>query len=140
MMKEARLKNIFYISSALLLFLIVLTGREAGITCDEVLHYNHSVSVYNYFATHGEDQSALNTPISNLKYYGQSYDNLVTILIKWFKIDDVYGFRHLMSSIAGWIVILLTALFAIWMAGYRAGILVLILFAVSPTFIGHSQN
>jgi tetratricopeptide (TPR) repeat protein len=140
MMKEARLKNIFYISSALLLFFIVITSREAGITCDEVLHYKHSVSVYNYFATHGEDQSALNTPDSNLKYYGQSYDNLVTILIKWFKIDDVYRFRHLMSSIAGWIVILLTALFAIWITGYRAGILVLILFAVSPTFIGHSQN
>src|SRR5450759_691870 len=45
-----------------------------------------------------------------------------------------------MSSIAGWIVILLTALFAVWLAGYRAGILSLVLFAVSPGFIGHSQN
>ncbi len=140
MMNETRLKYVFYISSALLLFLMLLTSREAGITCDEVLHYDHSVSVYNYFATHGKDQSALNTPITNLKYYGQSFDNLVTILIKWFHIDDIYGFRHLMSSVAGWIVILLTALFAKWLAGYRAGILVLILFAVSPTFVGHSQN
>ncbi|MCX6326667.1 MAG: tetratricopeptide repeat protein [Bacteroidia bacterium] len=140
MMKVARLKYIFYFSSAILLFLMLLTSRDAGITCDEVLHYNHSVSVYNYFATHGNDQSALNTPITNLKYYGQSYDNLVTILINWFNIDDIYGFRHLMSSVAGWLVILLTALFAVWLAGYRAGILVLILFAVSPTFIGHTQN
>jgi tetratricopeptide (TPR) repeat protein len=114
--------------------------RNAGISCDEVLHYNHSVSVYNYFASHGADQSALNTPVTNLKYYGQSYDDVVTILIKWFKIDDVYGFRHLMSSVAGWLAIFITALFAVWLAGYRAGILVLFLFAVSPTFIGHSQN
>jgi tetratricopeptide (TPR) repeat protein len=140
MMKETRLKYIFYISSVFLLSLMLLTSRNAGITCDDILHYNQSVSVYNYFATHGEDQSALNTPISNLKYYGQSYDNMVTILIKWFKIDDIYGFRHIMSVVAGWIVILLTGLFGVWLTGYRTGILVLILFAVSPTFIGHTQN
>jgi tetratricopeptide (TPR) repeat protein len=140
MMNETRLKYIFYFLSVLLLFLLLLTSREAGITCDEVLHYDHSVTVYNYFASHGADKSALNTPVTNLKYYGQSYDNLVTILIKWLNISDVYGFRHIMSSVAGWAVILLTALFAIWLTGYRAGILVLILFAVSPTFIGHSHN
>jgi hypothetical protein len=98
-MKEARLKYIFYISSALLLILILLGSKEAGITCDDVLHYDHSVSVYNYFATHGEDTSALNTPVTNLKYYGQSYDNLVTIFIKWFNIEDIYGFRHAMSAL-----------------------------------------
>jgi tetratricopeptide (TPR) repeat protein len=119
---------------------MLLSSRRAGISCDEVLHYNHSVSVYNYFATHGADRSALNTPVSNLKYYGQSYDNIVTILIKWFGIDDVYGFRHLMSTLAGWLAIFITALFAVWLTGYRAGIIVLILFAVSPTFIGHSLN
>src|SRR5664280_2266739 len=140
MMKETRLKYIFNFSSALLLILMLLLSKNAGITCDEVLHYNHSVSVYNYFATHGHDRSALNTPVTNLKYYGQSYDNIVTILIKWFNINDVYGFRHIMSSIAGWLAILITALFAVWLADYRAGILVLILFAVSPTFMGHAQN
>jgi tetratricopeptide (TPR) repeat protein len=114
--------------------------RNVGISCDEVLHYNHSVSVYNYFASHGADHSALNTPVTNLKYYGQSYDDIVTFLIKWFNIDDVYGFRHLMSSVAGWLAIFITALFAIWLAGYKAGIMVLILFAVSPTFLGHTQN
>jgi len=139
-MKESNFKYIFYLSSVFLLILMLILSRNAGITCDEVLHYNHSVSVYNYFATHGQDQSALNTPVSNLKYYGQSYDNLVTILIKWLNIKDVYSFRHLMSSIAGWLVIFITALFAIWLLDYKAGIFTLFLFAVSPTFIGHTQN
>jgi len=139
-MNEIRLKYIFNFSSAFLLVLMLLLSKNAGISCDEVLHYNHSVSVYNYFASHGEDHSALNTPVTNLKYYGQSYDNIVTILIKWFNIEDVYSFRHLMSTIAGWLVIFITALFAIWLADYKAGILVLILFAVSPTFLGHAQN
>jgi tetratricopeptide (TPR) repeat protein len=139
-MKESKLRYILYILSLFLLLLMLFTSREAGITCDDVLHYNHSVSVYNYFASHGEDRSALYTPVTNLKYYGQSYDNLVTVLINWFNIDEVYGFRHIMSSVAGWIVILITALFAVWLTGYRSGILVLLLFTVSPTFFGHAQN
>jgi hypothetical protein len=139
-MKWPVLKYLFLVSSGLLLFIMLLTSRDAGITCDEVLHYDHSAAVYNYFATYGEDKSALNTPVTNLKYYGQSYDNIVTILIKWFHIENVYGFRHIMSSIAGWLAIMVTALFAVWLAGYRTGILVIILFAASPTFMGHSQN
>ena len=140
MMKEIRLKYIFNFSCVFLLILMLFLSKNAGITCDEVLHYDHSVAVYNYFATHGEDQSALNTPVTNLRYYGQSYDNIVTILIKWFNIENVYGFRHLMSSLAGWLVIFITALFAVWLADYKAGIFVLLLFAVSPGFIGHTQN
>src|ERR1035437_11175097 len=90
MMSEIRLKYIFNFSSAFLLVLMLLLSKNAGISCDEVLHYKQSVSVYNYFATHGKDLSALNTPVTNLKYYGQSYDNIVTMLMNWFKIDNVY--------------------------------------------------
>jgi tetratricopeptide (TPR) repeat protein len=140
MMKEIRLKYIFNFSSALLLVTMLFLSKNAGISCDEVLHYNHSVSVYKYFASHGEDKSSLDTPVSNLKYYGQSYDNLVTILIRWFNIEDVYNFRHIMSSIAGWLAIYITALFAVWLTDYRGGIIVLVLFALSPTFFGHAQN
>jgi tetratricopeptide (TPR) repeat protein len=139
-MKEQRLKYIFYLLSVILLISMLVTSKNAGISCDEVLHYNHSVSVYNYFASHGADKSALNTPETNLKYYGQSYDNIVTFIAKWFKINDVYAFRHIMSSIAGWLAIMITALFAVWLTDKRAGLIVLVLFAFSPTFMGHSQN
>jgi tetratricopeptide (TPR) repeat protein len=140
MMNEIRVKYIFYFSAAILLILMMFLSRNAGISCDEVLHYDHSVSVYNYYASHGHDMSALNTPVTNLKYYGQSYDNIVTILIRWFGIDDAYGFRHLMSAFAGWVAVFITALFAVWLMDYKTGIIVLILFAVSPTFMGHAQN
>jgi tetratricopeptide (TPR) repeat protein len=78
--------------------------------------------------------------VTHLKYYGQSFDNLVTILIKWLDLDDVYRFRHFMSALMGWLVILMTSLFAIWLMNYRTGIIVLFLFALSPTFMGHAQN
>ncbi len=139
-MKNAGLKNIFFITSAFYLILMIFLSRDAGISCDDTLHYDHSIAVYNYFATHGHDRSALDTPVTNLKYYGQSYDNVVTILIKWFAIEDAYRFRHLMSSLAGWLAVFITALFGVWISGYRTGLLVLFLFAVSPTFTGHSLN
>lgn len=139
-MPEKLKKQLFIVSALILLPLLVITGRKSGISCDEVLHYNHSVAVYNYFATGGADTSALWTPVTNLRHYGQSYDNIVTVLTRWFGIDDIYSFRHIMSSIAGWAVIVVTALFAVWLGGYRMGLIVLFLFAVSPTFIGHSWN
>ncbi|MCX6334489.1 MAG: tetratricopeptide repeat protein [Bacteroidia bacterium] len=140
MMKTAGLKYIFYACSLFLLVLMLASSRNAGISCDEVLHYGQSVAVYDYFATHGKDQSALNTPATHLKYYGQSYDNIVTILTRWFHIEDIYTFRHYMSSLAGWLAVFLTALFAVWLSGYKSGISVLFLFAASPTFMGHAQN
>jgi Tetratricopeptide repeat len=139
-MSEPVLKYLFLTFSGFLLILMIYVSSDAGITCDEVLHYDHSLTVYNYFASHGADKSVLNTPVTQLKYYGQSYDNLVTVIIKWFHIDNVYGFRHIMSPLAGWLAIMATALFAVWLSGYRTGLIVLTLFAVSPTFIGHSEN
>jgi len=139
-MNDKSLKYFFCLLLASLLIIIVLTSRDAGISCDEILHYNHSIAVYNYYESAGHDQAALNTPVSHLKYYGQSFDNLVTIIIKWFNIEDVYGFRHVMSSLAGWLTVLVTAFFAVWLSGYRTGIFVIILFSVTPAFVGHSYN
>lgn len=139
-MDVKRARYIFIFLSAILLAIMIFMSRNSGINCDEVLHYEHSVSVVNFFATHGKDTSCLNTPLNHLRYYGQCYDNLTTVLTRLFGIEDIYGFRHLMSTIAGWLTILVSALFAVWLAGYEAGIIVILLFAVSPTFLGHSQN
>ena len=140
MMVTARLKYIFYACSLLLLLLMLLMSSNAGITCDEVLHYNHSQAVFSFFKTHGADQSALNTPGTHLKYYGQSCDNIVTALSHWMNISDIYSLRHYVSALAGWLAIFISALFAAWLSGYRSGLLVLILFTVSPGFMGHAQN
>ena len=133
-------KRLFDLCAGLLLVFMLLSAKDAGISGDEELHYNQSVKVYDYFASLGQDQSALHTPTTHLKYYGQSFDNLTTIFIKWFNIDDIYLFRHVMNSLAAWVAILLAALLAIWLSGYGAGIITLLLFAASPTFLGHAQN
>lgn len=133
-------RYVFVTIAFLLLVLMILMSRNAGINCDEAVHYDQSVAVWNYFSTHGKDRSALDTPLTHLKYYGQSYDNITTFLIKLLGIEDIYGFRHLMSTLAGWLTILISAMLAVWLSGFEAGIIVLILFALSPTFLGHAQN
>ncbi len=139
-MTNQRLKYFFYIIAGLLLLFMLKGGVDAGISGDEYLHYNQSTFVYDYFASHGKDTTALNTPVTHLKYYGQSFDNLTTILVRWFNIDDLFLFRHLSCSLAGWLTVIVTAFFAVWLAGFGAGIIVILLFALSPTFLGHSQN
>ena len=139
-MTEKNLKLIFMLLAVLLLAVMLLISRDAGISGDEEVHYRHSEMVYKYFSTLGQDKSSLDTPKTHLKYYGQSFDNLVTFLIHGFGIEDIYSFRHLMCSISGWLTIVVTALFAAWFSGYGAAILVLVLFAVSPGFLGHAQN
>ncbi|HAH23980.1 MAG TPA: hypothetical protein DCL77_09530, partial [Prolixibacteraceae bacterium] len=124
----------------IMLAALLMISRDAGISGDEEVHYLHSEMVYNYFSTMGHDQSSIDTPKTHLQYYGQSYDNLTTFLIHWFGIKDIYAFRHLMSSLAGWLTIVVTALFAAYFSGYGASLFVLLLFAVSPTFLGHAQN
>jgi tetratricopeptide (TPR) repeat protein len=139
-MTEKILKLIFIVLAVAMLIAMLLISRDAGISGDEEVHYKHSEMVYNFFKTMGKDQLSQNTPDTHLQFYGQIFDNLTTLLIHAFGIEDIYSFRHLMSSISGWLTILVTALFAAWIAGYGAAILVLLLFASSPVFLGHSQN
>ena len=139
-MKEKYLKILFWILALIMLAALLLISRDAGISGDEEVHYKQSEMVYNYFSSLGHDKSSIDTPKTHLQYYGQTFDNLVTILIHWFGIEDIYGFRHLMSSFSGWLTIVVTALFAAYFSGYGAAVFVLMLFAVSPTFLGHTQN
>ena len=139
-MGEKNLKLIFWVLALVMLVSLILISRDAGISGDEEVHYKQSEMVYNYFSSLGQDKSSLDTPVTHLQYYGQMFDNLVNILIHWFNIEDIYGFRHLMCSVSGWLAIVVTALFAAWFSGYGAAIFVLFLFAVSPVFFGHAQN
>ncbi len=130
----------FFILLVILLAFMIQASRDAGISGDEEVHYRQSEMVYRYFATWGKDKSSLHTPSTHLQYYGQSFDNMVTILVHWFHIDNIYGFRHVMCSLAGWLTVLVTAWLAVSISGYGAGILTVLLFAVSPSFLGHAQN
>ena len=139
-MKERRLKILFYCLAGILLVSMLFISRDAGISGDEEVHNIQANNVYDYFASWGKDQDAINTPGTHLQYYGQTPDNIAVILIRWFGIDDIYGFRHIVSAFFGWLTIFVVALFARWLKDYKAALFALVLFAISPDFMGHSQN
>lgn len=140
-MKDShRIKFLYYFLIVALLVIMILQSLSAGISCDEMLHHNHAVTVVNYFTTGGADTSALNTPVSNLKYYGQSPDNIAAFVARWTNTDNVYLIRHIFSSLLGWMLVVVTSLCAIWLSGYRSAVAVIILFSITPVFMGHSMN
>ncbi len=134
------LKRIFIFLCILPFVLLPLLSIDAGISADEPVHYVQAENVYRYFATHGEDLTAINTPITFLKYYGQSIDNFSYLVNRFLGLDEPYLTRHLINALAGALTVLFTGLLAMELAGYGAGILAIIFLLLSPVFLGHTYN
>lgn len=129
--------------SALFLSLIILfiTSWFAPISGDEYVHVKQAENNIQYLSTLGQDKDALNTPISRLKHYGQSFDTVTTFVAQIFSIEHLYRFRHVSNAIIAWLTILFTTLITIKITKSKiAGFLSVILFLVSLRFMGHAMN
>lgn len=84
-----------FIAALILLFL----APKAAVNVDEMLHYPHAKRVVNWYFTGGEDASCLDTPVHNLKYYGQSVDNLTALINRVFSIEDEFLTRHFTGAL-----------------------------------------
>ena len=126
---------------AVILFIVLpILSLDAGISGDEPVHYEHAGFVHEYFASGGSDTKALNTPSTNLKYYGQFFDNLSYAVNDLTGTQHPYQWRHVMNALAGALLILVAGLLAVQLGGYPAGILTLIFLFLSPRILGHSYN
>jgi hypothetical protein len=138
--REKLQRRTFLILCLIPFILLPLLSLNSGISGDEPVHYEQAEHVYDYFASGGKDQSAINTPITFLKYYGQSIDNFSFLVNKIFGFSEPYLTRHVINALAGALTILFAALLAMEIAGYGAGILAIIFLMLSPVFLGHSYN
>jgi tetratricopeptide (TPR) repeat protein len=133
--------RLLFVATALIFaVLLPLLSLEVGIGGDEEKHYVHAGKVFNYFATRGEDKSALSDPENKLNYYGQTFDLITFVVNRIFSVDKIYETRHILNSISGFFIILFTGLLASLLAGYRAGFITMILIFFAPPFLGHSFN
>lgn len=124
----------------IILPVLLWMATQASISGDEFLHQDHAEMVVDYFFTFGGDQSALHTPITNLKHYGQGYDNLASLIARVFNIEDIFLLRHLMSTMAGWLIFLVAFLLARKIGNYETAFFTILILAASPGFIGHALN
>lgn len=141
-MPNRMLRLCFYGLAAVLLVLMGIMSWQVGMSGDDTLSYEHAEKVYHYYA-YGDREAADGTgedDPSLMRFHGQSFDNLTYVVNRWLGVDNPYEARHLMNSVAGWLIILATGLFLLKLCGWRAGILGMILLFLSPRFLGHSLN
>ncbi len=134
------LKNFFFIVSGLILLVLAFSSFNSGISGDEYFEEDQAELIYNYYNTFGKDKTALNPEYNLEKYYGQSFSTIAYTLNKWFNIENIYESRHLLNSISGWMLILMTGLTASLLFGWRAGLLALLFMTFSPKILGHTWN
>ncbi|MBN1185425.1 MAG: tetratricopeptide repeat protein [Bacteroidales bacterium] len=140
--KQSSVFRFLFASVAIiLLFLMPVMSYNAGISGDEYVQYVQATKVYDYYKTFGKDTAALYYDSNhNMPFYGQSFDNITAIYNEIFNVDNIYETRHVMNSLTGWIAILFSGLLATLIAGWRAGLLSLLIMFFSPRFLGHSWN
>lgn len=131
---------IFVALSSILLVLMISLSRNAGISGDEVVQHEHAEKVFLYYTTFGKDTAALYDAKTLMHQYGASFDVVAAFINHLFGVEDVYTMRHMLNAFCGWIAILFTALTVVLLAGWRTGVIALVLMFLSPVFLGHSWN
>jgi tetratricopeptide (TPR) repeat protein len=97
-------------------FLLILAPYSA-VNVDEQLHYPHAKNVVNWYFTSGHDQTCLHTPVTNLKYYGQSVDNFTALVNRVFLIDDEFLVRHFTGAFFFWLLLYFTGKLSLEITG-----------------------
>ena len=125
----------------LALVILVITSWNAPLSGDEYVHVKQAEKNINYLKTFGRNKEALDTPISRLKHYGQSFDTMTRFVAQVLNIEDLYRFRHGSNAIIGWLTILFSSLVAKKISSSNiTGFIAVILFLVTMRFMGHAMN
>ncbi len=133
-------KRIYYGVAFVILIVMLVMVRSAGISGDEYFHVDHSVNVLNYYKTMGADTTAMHVEHGMLHYYGQSLDTEAHFINDTFGVENIYLSRHIINTIAGWLLLLFTGLIAASIFGWDAAIIAIILMFLSPKIVGHTWN
>jgi hypothetical protein len=133
-------QKVFWILILFAFIFLPILSINAGISGDEPVHYRQAEYVNKYFSSGKTDQRALNTPETNLKYYGQLVDNISYALNSFLGAKNPYPLRHVLNGLIAALLILFSSLIGVRISGYRAGILTILFLLISPKILGHSMN
>jgi hypothetical protein len=134
-------KNGFF--TTLLLVAVVLTflAPRAAVNVDEQLHYPHAKKVVNWYFTGGRDTSCLHTPETNLKYYGQSVDNLTALVNRVFKVEEEFLARHYTGALFFLLLLYFTGIMSRRLSGsWLAATLSVMALVLMPRLSGHAYG
>lgn len=124
-----------FIAAAILAFL----APKAAVNVDEQLHYPHAQKVVNWYFTGGEDTSCLETPFTNLKYYGQSVDNFTALINRVFLFENEFLIRHYTGAFFFWFILLFSGLIGFEISkSFWVSTITVISLLIMPRLFGHA--
>ncbi len=132
-------RNVFVASLILAGIVLAFLAPKAAVNVDEMLHYPHAKQVVNWYLTGGKDASCLDTPVTNLKYYGQSVDNLTALINRVFNIENEFLTRHLTGAFFFWLLLVFSGLLGKELTGsYWTSALVVLSLMLTPRLFGQA--
>jgi tetratricopeptide (TPR) repeat protein len=149
-------KRLFVLIAVVVGLSLPVLSFDYGITEDEQLHHKHGETILDYFL--GRSELATRHPLDAdgdltfsygpdmrdlsgaLNIYGGVFDLLCVATHRYLSPFGVFETRHLVNSWFGVLLIVFGGLTAAQIAGWRAGVLGLLLLAASPRILGHSMN
>ena len=129
------------IASALLLALLAAvmlsTVRDYGMTGDEGVQHRYARRVLHWYATAGADRSAVAE--EDISMYGAFFEGLAEAAASASPLDP-YDTRHIVNVLFALAAFAAALRMGRHLGGPEAGLLALLLLALTPPFYGHAFN
>lgn len=132
-------RNAFVASLLFAALLLALLAPHAAVNVDEQLHYPHAKKVINWYFTGGADKSCLDTPVTNLKYYGQSVDNFTALVNRIFDVENEFLLRHYIGALCFLVLLYFSGLISYQLSrSWWASALTVLSLMAMPRLFGHA--
>ena len=132
-------KNAFAVTLFTVAVIMAFLAPRAAVNVDEQLHYPHAKKVVNWYFTGGQDVSCLNTPQSNLKYYGQSVDNFTALVNRIFNVKNEFLVRHYTGAFFFMLLLFFSGLVARQLTGsYWSSVIAVLAVIFMPRVFGQA--
>ena len=120
-----------------LVWMLVLS-RHIGISDREIAQTEYSELLYNHFHHIGDTDAYKSHPYAHTQ--AQIVDLLAFSFCKTFHIRDPYAFRHILSTIFGWLLVAYLSLILLRAFNWRAAFFTAFFLLISPRFFGYSLS
>ena len=140
---DQQFRKLFIPISIAILLLMLVISTVNGINGDDIFQVDYSEKLINYITSGGQDKAALNIEKGKMHYYGGFFEIIAGGINRVLGLETYnptyHTIRHLLIALFGFFAIFFTGKLAKEIAGWKAGVLTLILLFLSPRFFGHSM-
>ena len=132
--KDDGFKYAFFILMLALLFLMPYFSRNVGISTREWQQNEYSEAVYKYYQTGDETFKTMPQFVTK----GQTMDILLVSVTHALGFKNIFRFKHRLSAILGWVLILIISLFFARNISWRSAFFCAVLMFCTPRWLGYT--